>query len=36
MLSPLIFVILLEVFFREMRLGCPEELLYAKSFGTGQ
>ena len=28
-LSPLIFVIVLEAFFREVRSGCSKELLYA-------
>ena len=28
-LSPLLFIIVLEALLRETRLGCPEELLYA-------
>ena len=29
MLSPLIFVVVLEAFFREVRSGCSKELFYA-------
>ena len=32
LLSPLLFITVFEALFREMRLGCPEELLYANDF----